>query len=263
MRTTPWDLRLFARTVALTGVGLVIVAIVEAITDERGLATAGTGGRSLGVLPLLPVAAAAAVLVTLAPAANAGELRALGALGCSPWRARLGPLVAAFALSLLSAVGIASGRDVSAMFPPPIPAGDVRVEMTADGPTFVSPRRRIRVVSTPPNGMGGDVLERTGPPPGSDAVAASDRRQALGAASAIALAGLALAVWAAAPHRRGAIGTLLTLTAWSVSEVLVFQAAGARTVSPFVTGAPSLALLGLVLVEDRLRRRLARDEAWI
>ncbi len=259
MRPSPWDLRLFARTVALAGIGVLIVGIVEAMTDERGLSTAGTGGRSIGVLPLIPVAAAAAVLVALAPSSTAGELRALAALGCSPWRARLATLAAAFALSLVAAVGIAGGRDVSALFPPPIPAGDVRVEMTPEGPTFLSARRRLRVIST----AQGDVLERTGPPPTLDALAPADRRQALGAASAIAFAGIALAVWAASPHRRGAIRTLLTLTAWGVSEVLVFQAAGARSVSPFVTGFPSLALLLLVFLEDRRHQRLARDEAWI
>jgi hypothetical protein len=56
---------------------------------------------------------------------------------------------------------------------------------------------------------------------------------------------------------------LLTLTAWGVSEVLVFQAAGARALHPLATAAPSLALLLLVLVEDHLARRLSRDEAWI
>jgi len=259
MRASPWDLRLFWRTIALAGIAVVIVAIVEAITDERGLATAGTGGRSIGVLPLMPVAAAAAVLIALAPASAAGELRALAALGCSPWRARLATIVAAVTMTLVAAAGVARGRDVSALFPPPIPAGDVRVEATAEGVAFVSARRRIRVFSTPE----GDVLERTGPPPALDAIAPSDRQKALGAASAIALAGIALAVWAAAPHRRGAIRTLLTLTAWGVSEVLAFQAAGARSVSPWLTGVPSLVLLAIVLVEDRRHRKLVRDEAWI
>ena len=67
----------------------------------------------------------------------------------------------------------------------------------------------------------------------------------------------------AAPIRRGAIRMLLTLTAWGVSEVLVFQAAGARALHPLATAAPSLGLLLLVLVESHLARRLSRDEAWI
>jgi hypothetical protein len=59
------------------------------------------------------------------------------------------------------------------------------------------------------------------------------------------------------------IRTLLTLTGWGVSEVLVFQAAGARALHPLATAVPSLALLLLVLIEDHLARRLSRDEAWI
>lgn len=256
MRASPWDLRLFGRTLALGAIGVLIVWIIEAITDERGLAAAGTGGNSIGVLPLLPIAAAAAVLIALAPSTTAGELRALAALGCSPWRTRVPTVLAAVAMTLVSVFGIASGRDVSALFPPPIPAGDVRVE---PGPIFVSPRRRVRVITTPE----GDVLERTGPPPTLEVGGPPDRRQALGAASAIGLAGLALAVWAAAPHRRGVVRALLTLTAWGVSEVLVFQAAGARSVSPFLTAVPSLVLLAVVFVEDRLRQRLLHDEAWL
>ena len=256
MRATPWDFRLFWRTLALSTISLMVVFVIEAITDERGLATAGTGGRSIGVLPLAPVAAAAAVLVALGPAQTAGELRAVAALGCSPWRARLAAIVAALVMTSISVVGIAGGRDVRALFPPPIPASDVRVEQTPEGPTFVSARRRLRVTAT-------EVLERTGPPPTSEALEPSDRRQALGAASAIGLAGLALAVWAASPQRRSAVRTLLTLTAWGVSEVIVFQAAGARSVSPFLTGAPSIALLSLVLAEASLQRRLRHDEAWL
>jgi hypothetical protein len=258
MRPSPFDLRLAARTLALSVVASMIVLIVEAITDERGVATAGTGGRSIGVLPLMPVACAVAVVIALAPMTNSGELRALAALGCSPWRARFAAIATAIALSGTASLVIATrGTDVAALFPPAVPASDFRVD--DDRVSFISARRRIRVHATPE----GDVLERTGPPPEPVVSGALDRKQILGAAAAIALAGIALSVWAGAPIRRGAIRMLLTLTAWGVSEVLVFQAAGARALHPLATAAPSLGLLLLVLIEDHLARRLSRDEAWI
>lgn len=253
---SPFDLRLAMRTLTLTAIAALIVALVERITDERGVAAAGTGGRSIGVLPLMPVACAVAVVIALAPMTASGELRALAALGCSPWRARFAAVVTAIAIALGAAVSFAAGgADVAALFPPPVPAGDFRVE----GSAFVSDRRRIKVYSTPE----GDVLERTGPPPSLGAAPPRDRRQLFGAMSAIGLAGVALTLWAAAPARRGAIRMLLTLTAWTVSEVLAFQAAGARALHPLYTAAPSVALLLLVLVEDRAARTLRRDEAWI
>lgn len=253
---SPFDLRLATRTLTLSAIAALVVALVERITDERGVAAAGTGGRSIGVLPLMPVACAVAVVIALAPMTANGELRALAALGCSPWRARLGALLTAFAITVCGALAFGlGGADVASLFPPPVPAGDFRVE----GSTFVSDRRHVRVSFT----AEGEVLERIGPPPAAEASTPRDRKQRVGAVAAIALAGIALALWAAAPVRRGAIRTLLTLTAWAVSEVLAFQAAGARALHPLWTAFPSLALVLVVVVEDRLSRRLTRDEAWI
>lgn len=254
---SPFDLRLAMRTLTLSAIAAVIVAIVERISDERGVAAAGTGGRSIGVLPLMPVACAVAVVIALAPMTASGELRALAALGCSPWRARAGATATAIVLTLLAAGSFAAGAaDVAALFPPPIVAGDFRAE---PGPTFVSDRRRVRVRFTD----AGDLLERTGPAPWLAPPPPRARKQVLGATAAIAFAGIALALWAASPARRGAIRMLLTLTAWGVSEVIAFQAAGAGALHPLFTAAPSIALLVLILIEDRLAQRLARDEAWI
>lgn len=258
---SPWDLRLAGRTAALSLVTAVVVFLIEAITDERGVAAAGTGGRSIGVLPLMPVACAAAVILSLAPLSASGELRAMAALGSSPWRARAPAIAVAIAITVLSAVGLTRRpSDVAALFPPAVPAGDVRVEQhPTEGVVFVAARRKIRVRTTDE----GELLERTGPPEAPDAGSTPDRAQVFGASLAIALAGIALSVWAAAPSRRGVIRTLLTLTAWGVSEVLAFQAAGARTVPAWTTALPSCALLLVVLVQDRAARRLRRDEAWI
>jgi hypothetical protein len=253
---SPFDVRLATRTLTLSAIAALVVALVERITDERGVAAAGTGGRSIGVLPLMPVACAVAVLIALAPMTASGELRALASLGCSPWRARLPAIATASIITVVSAVSFAAGgADVAALFPPPVPAGDFRVENSS----FVSDRRHIRI-SFPADG---ELLERVGPPPPSTASMPRDRKQVLGGASAIALAGIALSLWAASPSRRGAIRMLLTLTAWGASEVLVFQAAGARAVHPLLTALPSVALALLVIVEDRASQKLAREEAWI
>src|SRR4051812_38161006 len=99
-RVSAWDLRLAARTVALSAVALPAPGVVESTTNERGVATPAPSG-SIGLLPLVPTAAAIAATIALAPAETAGELRALLALGCSPWRARAGAL----AVSLLFACG--------------------------------------------------------------------------------------------------------------------------------------------------------------
>lgn len=253
---SPFDLRLATRTLTLSAIAALIVALVERISDERGVAAAGTGGRSIGVLPLMPVACAVAVVIALAPMTASGELRALAALGCSPWRARAGAALTAILLTVAAAGSFVVGAsDVAALFPPPVVAGDFRVE----NETFVSDRRRVRVRFTEE----GALLERTGPAPSLAPPPPRDRKQVAGAAAAIALAGIALSLWAASPARRGAIRMLLTLTAWGVSEVLAFQAAGARALHPLYTAAPSVALLFLVLIEDRFAQRLARDEAWI
>lgn len=253
---SPFDLRLATRTLTLSAIAALVVALVERITDERGVAAAGTGGRSIGVLPLMPVACAVAVLIALAPMRTSGELRALAALGCSPWRARLAAIATAAIITIGSAASFAAGgSDAAALFPPPVPASDLRV----DQGSFVSDRRHLKVSFTEE----GEVLERTGSPPASNAAATRDRRQVLAGASAIALAGIALSLWAASPSRKGAIRMLLTLTAWGASEVLVFQAAGARAIHPLFTALPSLALSLLVVIEDRASQKLARDEAWI
>jgi hypothetical protein len=145
-RPAPYDLRLAARTLALAGVALSVVALVEWITDERGVASPGTGGSSIGLLPLVPIAGAIAVLVTLAPASASGELRALAALGVSPLRVRLAPIVAASLLAIVAGGALLALRiDVAPLFPTASVASDWRVE-TGDGGTWFTSERRHAAV---------------------------------------------------------------------------------------------------------------------
>jgi hypothetical protein len=252
-RVSAWDLRLAARTVALSAVAILALGVVESITNERGVGAATTSG-SIGLLPLVPIAAAIAATIAVAPAETAGELRALLALGCSPWRARGGAL----AVSLLFACGagaiVGAGRgDVSALFPTPMAASDYRVEKTDDGAAFVSPRRGTIFRSD-------DVFERAAPPAKPPE---PPRRTRAAGALAIALAGIALTLFGLAPVKRRAPSTLLAIALWATAEVASFQLAGAGTLTPFVTLLPSLALVGVALFVARRAGTLLREESWL
>ena len=244
---SPWDLRLAARTAALSSVALLVVVLVEWITDERGVASPGTGGRSIGVLPLVPLAGAIAVLVALAPARSSGELRALASLGAPPWRGKIAPIVTASVMAVVSAIAIgAGGMDVRPLFPRSAPASDVRAATNADGSTtFSSERRHVHVGPD-------DVLVR-------DAVVSPDASSSdlpnharAATALAVALAGIALATWVASPKRSKPIRTLLVGVTYAVGLVASFQVAGARAAPALlVLMVPSLALFGIAMVEWR------------
>jgi hypothetical protein len=228
-------------------VALLVVVLVEWITDERGVASPGTGGRSIGVLPLVPLAGAIAVLVALAPAATSGELRAIASLGAPPWRGRLAPIVTASALAILSAIAIGAGAmDVRPLFPRSAPASDVRMLQSDDGSTsFASERRHVHVGAD-------DVLVRDAivPPDATSSDLPSHARAAT--ALAVALAGIALATWIASPMRKRPIRTLLVGVTYAVGLIASFQVAGARAAPALlVLMVPSLALMGIALVEWR------------
>lgn len=255
-RVSAWDLRLAARTVALSAVAILALGVVESITNERGVGTATSG--SIGLLPLVPIAAAIAATIAIAPAETSGELRALLALGCSPWRVRGGAL----AVSLLFACGagaiVGAGRgDVSALFPTPMAASDYRVESSDEGAAFVSPRRGTILRSVSPEE---DVFERAAPPAKPPE---PPRRTRAAGALAIALAGIALTLFGLAPVKRRAPSTLLAIALWATAEVATFQLAGAGALTPFVTLLPSLALVGVALFVARRAGVLLREESWL
>lgn len=249
---TPWDLRLGARTVALSAVAIFALVVIERISTERGVAPGATG--SIGVLPLVPIAAAIAAVIAIVPSASSGELRALASLGWSPWRARAGALSVATFIALFSAAGLSFGAgDVGALFPAPTTSSDVRVVQTPDGPSFTSARRGVVVGPD-------DVLVRAAPPSSPPPPPHGLR---LAAALAVALAGVALTLFGAAPVRRKLPFTIVALTLWGAAEVFAFQAAGAAAASPFVTPLPSLLLIAAVAIEQRRARALVREARWL
>lgn len=258
MRIAPYDLRLAARTLALAVVALAVVALVEWITDERGVATPGTGGRSIGLLPLVPIAGAIAVVVALAPAQSSGELRALAALGASPLRARLSPIVAATLLAIASALAVAGGcMDVAPLFPPSTTATDYRVEKRGDGGVaFVSERRRVRVED--------DVIAREREPKVTgDASSGLPPHAVAAAALTIALAGCGLAAWVGSPFRRRPLRTLVVGALYGAAQVAAFQSAGARAIPALAIVAPSILLLAVAAFEHRASARLRPEDSWI
>src|SRR5688572_12741164 len=78
---TTWDLRAFVRALAATLVGLVVVWLVTAASDEGQLTVATRAGRTL---PLAPLCSAVGAVVALATARVRSETRALEALGRAP-----------------------------------------------------------------------------------------------------------------------------------------------------------------------------------
>jgi hypothetical protein len=258
MRPAPYDLRLAARTLALSVVALSVVGLIEWITDERGVATPGTGGRSIGLLPLVPVAGAIAVLVALAPAKASGELRALSALGAAPLRARAAPIVTAALLACLAGVFVAAGAmDVAPLFPPPSIASDYRVEHDERGAVvFVSARRHTKVDEQ-------DVLTRADDAPidrGNESTL--PRHAVLAAALAIAAAGTALALWVGSPLRSRPLRTLIVGALYGAAQVAAFQSAGARAIPALTIVVPSLLLLAIAMLEHRAAR-LSHTDPWL
>ena len=258
MRPAPYDYRLAARTLALSLVALSVVGLIEWITDERGIATPGTGGRSIGLLPLVPVAGAIAVLVALAPAQASGELRALSALGAAPLRARAAPIVTAALLACLAGLFVAAGAmDVAPLFPPPSIASDYHVERNAQGEVeFVSARRHTVVDAR-------DILARADDAPIDQPQGSSLPRNAVAAAAlAIAAAGTALALWVGSPLRNRPLRTLLVGALYGAAQVAAFQSAGARAIPAFAIVVPSLLLLIVAVFEHRAER-LSRNDPWL
>lgn len=258
MRLSAYDVRLALRTLGLSILATSVVYLIAFVTDERGVATPGTGGRSIGVLPLVPVAAAIAVAITLAPARTAGELRALSALGVSPLRARLSPIAAAAFLSLAAGIGLFSQRiDVGPLFPPPAVASDVRVVRASSGAVaFVSDRDGIIVGDD-------DVLGTLAISPSTPGPMGLPERARAAAALTVALAGLAMALWIASPLRRRPMRTLLTGAIYGGAQIAAFQSAGAHAVPAPATALPAFVLLVVALLEHRTVRSLAREEAWM
>ena len=248
---TAWDFRTFARALGATLIGIVVVWLVTAASDEGQLTVGVRAGRTL---PLAPLCSAVGAALALGTARVRDETRALEALGRSPGQsARAAALGAALPSILIGlAIGTTSIVDVSGFYPR-APRSDTFVY--GDG-AFTSPTLAVRVAED-------------GEPVATDAAAPtvdeSLPRHARAAASTVtALAGVALALVVARAvlrvsllHRRGRRRRRIIAAAQvllcALLTLVAFQAAAARVAPASLAMVPPLVLLGIALLGYRAR----------
>lgn len=246
---TPWDLRALGRAFGAAALGLLVVWIVTAASDEGQLTVGARAGRSL---PLAPLCSAVGAALALGTARVRLESRAFEALGRSPAEtsraaalgAALPSLVVALAIALIPAV------DISAFYPRAA-RGDAFVA-TADG--FESTTLGVRIAhdgeTTPLEATPLTLDERL------------PRGARMTAAGATALAGLALALVSARAalrrsllderaRRRMRATAFVEAIACAMLTLILFQAAAARLVPAPAAIAPSTLLFALALARLR------------
>lgn len=246
---TPWDLRALGRAFGAAGLGLLVVWIVTAASDEGQLTVGARAGRSL---PLAPLCSAVGAALALGTARVRLESRAFEALGRSPAEtsraaalgAALPSLVVAIAIALIPAV------DISAFYPRAA-RGDAFVA-TAEG--FESTTLGVKISHD------GETTPLVTPPPAPDE--GLPRGARMTAAGATALAGLALAlVSARAALRRSLLDerqrrrmramAFAEAVACAMLTLILFQASAARLVPAPVAVVPASLLLTMALARLR------------
>jgi hypothetical protein len=259
---TPWDIRALLRALGATLLGLVVVWLVTAASDEGQLTIGARAGRTL---PLAPLCSAVGAALALGTARVQQEALAFEALGRSPAETGRAAAIGAAIPSLVLALAIAviPSIDVGAFYPRAA-RGDTFVAQ-ADG-SFESATLRVRI---DPDGET-HALATPAPPP--DEGLPHQARAA--AAAATGLAGLALALVAARAalrrslvdqhaRRRMRVFSALEGFACAVTTLVAFQAAAAHVSPAALAVVPSIALLAVALA--RLRwgsgRRFSAERA--
>jgi hypothetical protein len=248
---TSWDIRVLLRALGAALLGLVVVWLVTAASDEGQLTAGARAGRTL---PLVPLCSAVGAALALGTARVRQESRAFEALGRSPAETgRASAIGAALpSLAIGAVIALVPSIDVAAFYPRPA-GGDAFVE-TRDG--YVSATLGVRIDAE------GDThpLDASAVPPPSDAGLPRGARGA--AAGATALAGISLAlVTTRAVLRRSLLDrrarrrmrtlALLEGAGCAVLMLVAFQAAAARVAPPFAALVPPAALLALALARLR------------
>lgn len=247
---TAWDRRVFLRALGGAVLGLVVVWLVTAASDEGQLTVGARAGRTL---PLAPLCSAVGAALALGTARVRDEVRAFEAIGRAPAQIALAGALGAAAPTLAIALAIASVPrvDVGAFYPR-APRGDTF--LWRDG-AFVSSSLGVRVEpSGETTAFDGSV--------GDEADADLPRGARPSAALATGIAGLALALVAARgvlrtsfldDKRRRAVrsASIVAGLVCAVATLVAFQAAGARSMPAFAAAVPPSLLLVLALVRDR------------
>jgi hypothetical protein len=236
---TAYDALLARRTVAL-GVALAsLVFLAMFATDD----VASTHAARLGRLSALAsLAGGGAAFLAIAQARSRGEMRALGAAGLTPVRSSLGAVMGGILVGLLGALlALVPGIDLRPLFPHALPAD---AGWVAENGAWVERARGVRVAAD-------GVVSSAGTPPASDLVAFSPPLVAT--LIALALAAVALPLWAVAPGppaRRALISFVVASVA-----VFVFHLVAAQRI-----GAMTLVLPPLLLLADAFA--VHRDHRW-
>jgi hypothetical protein len=242
-------MRALARAFSATLLGIVVVWLVTAASDEGQLTVGARAGRTL---PLAPLCSAVGAALALGTARVRQESLAFEALGRSPAEIGRAAALGAALPSIIVAIAIAAipSVDVSGFYP-----------RAARGETFVF---------TPAGFMSptlGVIIDREGethvveaPPHAPDEELPSGARMA--AAAATACAGLSLAlVTARAALRRSLLDDRarrrMRVTAFAegigciVLTLIAFQASAARVSPAALAVAPPAALLAVALARLR------------
>jgi hypothetical protein len=225
--------------------GLVVVWLVTAASDEGHLTAYARVGRTL---PLAPLCSAVGVALALGTARVQQESRALEALGRSPLETgRAAALGAALPSVVIAAVILSiPSVDVGAFYPRPA-RGDTFV---FTGSAFESPTLGVRVDAD------GDVQPLEGGTASPDAELPCGARVAASVATALAGLSLALVTAQAAlrtsllderARRRMRAVAFGEGCACAILMVVAFQAAAARMAPAALAVLPPAALLALAL----------------
>ncbi len=233
---TPFDQRLFLRTVAAGLLAWVACAGVVVTTDE---ATSTLGMRVARLAALTPLVAAVAALLVTAHARVRGELRALESLGHPPWIAARGAAAAGAILVLLGAAFLVSPlADASSLFP----AVRAAVDWHVDAGGFVARAAGVVLMDD-----GAVHVHR------ASVVGRAPSISAWAALPSLGTIGLAVPSWAVTPIRLASRLASVGLTFALVVTGLHLVAAGRAPASVgFLSAAP-------LFLTTALARRAARD----
>lgn len=254
---TPWDTRALLRALGAASLGLVVVWLVTAASDEGQLTIGARAGRTL---PIAPLCSAVGAALALGTARVKQEALAFEALGRSPAETGRAAAFGAAIPSLLVAImiGLVPSIDVGAFFP-----------RAAGGDTFVHTAEGF---SSPSLGVAIDTDGETRPlatvrEPEDSALPRGAR---VSAAIATGLAGLALSLVAARAslrrslldrqaRRRMRIVAAGEGIACTVAMLVLFQSAAAKVAPAALAALPPAALLALAALRLRDLRPGARS----
>ena len=247
---TPWDIRAMLRALGGAVLGLVVVWLVTAASDEGQLTVGARAGRTL---PIAPLCSAVGAALALGTARVRQEARALEALGRSPIEIGRAAALGAALPSVVVALAIATlpNIDVAAFYPRPA-SGDSFV--AAEDGSFLSPSLGVRIAPD------GETYPLEGSVPTSDNGLPRGTRVA--AAAATGLAGISLALVAALAalrrsmldrraQRRVRVVAFGEALACALLTLVAFQAAAARVAPAALAVVPPVLLLAAALARMR------------